>query len=74
MTYVRLSGKVNFTNDEDIINRCFEESAVLTSQFDANRDLVIGYYLTEVTAEFVSFSEELTNRTWTLTNHFDSDQ
>ena len=74
MTYVRLSGKVNFTNDEDIINRCFEESAVLTSQFGDNRDLVIGYYLTEVTAEFVSFSEELTNRTWTLTNHFDSEQ
>ena len=72
MTYVRLSGKVNFTTDEDIINRCFEESEVLTSQFGDNRDLVIGYYLTEVTAEFVSFSEELTNRTWNLTNQYDS--
>ena len=73
MTYVRLSGKVNFTTDEDIINRCFEESEVLTSQFGDNRDLVIGYYLTEVTAEFVSFSEELTNRTWTLTNQYDAE-
>ena len=74
MTYVRLSGKVNFTTDEDIINRCFEESEVLTSQFDDNRELVIGYYLTEVTAEFVSFSEELTNRTWTLTNQYDAEE
>ena len=31
MTYVRLGGKVNFTTDQAIIDRCFENSPVLTS-------------------------------------------
>jgi hypothetical protein len=33
---------------------------------------VIGYYLTEVTAEFASFSPELPSRRYELTNKFDS--
>jgi uncharacterized pyridoxamine 5'-phosphate oxidase family protein len=71
MTYIRLGGKVNFTDDEEVINRCFEESTILTSQFGTNRDVVIGYYLTEVWAEFNSFSEELSGRTYTLKNEYD---
>jgi uncharacterized pyridoxamine 5'-phosphate oxidase family protein len=68
MTYIRLGGKVNFTDDEEVINRCFEESTILTSQFGTNRDVVIGYYLTEVWAEFNSFSEGLSQRTYSLEN------
>jgi uncharacterized pyridoxamine 5'-phosphate oxidase family protein len=66
MTYIRLGGKVNFTHDEAVINRCFEESTILTSQFGTRRDVVIGYYLTEVWAEFNSFSESLSRRTYSL--------
>lgn len=72
MTYVRLGGKVNFTDDKDIIDRCFENSPVLTSQFGENREVVVAYYLTEVWAEFRSFSEELPARTYSLTNKFDA--
>ncbi|MBQ3156374.1 MAG: pyridoxamine 5'-phosphate oxidase family protein [Clostridia bacterium] len=72
MTYVRLGGKVNFTKDEAIVNRCFEESPVLTSQFGNMREFVIGYYLTEVWAEFVSFSNELPKMTYLLPNKFDN--
>ncbi len=71
MTYLRLGGKVNFTRDEDIIARCFEASPVLESQFGSNRDAVIAYYLTEVWAEFSSFSPELQNRTYQLPNKYD---
>jgi len=71
MTYVRLGGNVNFTTDETIINRCFAESPVLTSQFGENRDVVIGYYLTEVWAEFCSFSPESPNKTYQIKNQFD---
>jgi uncharacterized pyridoxamine 5'-phosphate oxidase family protein len=73
MTYIRLGGKVNFTDDEEVINRCFEESTILTSQFGSNRDVVIGYYLTEVWAEFRSFSEGLSGRTYSLKNMYDTD-
>jgi uncharacterized pyridoxamine 5'-phosphate oxidase family protein len=72
MTYVRLSGKVNFTDDAEVIARCFDNSPVLTSQFGDKRELVIGYYLTEVTAEFASFSPELPSKRYELTNKFDS--
>jgi uncharacterized pyridoxamine 5'-phosphate oxidase family protein len=72
MTYVRLSGKVNFTDDAEVIARCFDNSPVLTSQFGDHRELVIGYYLTEVTAEFASFSPELPSKRYELTNKFDS--
>ena len=71
MTYIRLGGKVNFTTDQQIIDRCFAESPVLTSQFGNNREVVIGYYLTETWAEFNSFSEELPRRQYQLTNKFD---
>jgi hypothetical protein len=55
-----------------VIARCFESSPVLTSQFGDKREVVIGYYLTEVTAEFASFSPELPSRRYELTNKFDS--
>ena len=71
MTYLRLGGKVNFTDDPEIIDRCFAESPVLTSQFGNNRDVVISYYLTEVWVEFSSFSPELANKTYTLPNKYD---
>ena len=72
MTYVRLGGKVNFTSEQSVIDRCFEASPVLTSQFGNNRDVVIGYYLTEVWAEFASFSSELPNKNWKLPNKYDT--
>ncbi len=62
MTYLRVEGKVNFTKDPHIIEKCFENSPVLTSQFGDNRDAVVGYYLTEVKAEFESFHDELPSR------------
>lgn len=71
MTYVRLGGKVNFTTDPDVIERCFAASPVLTSQFGDHRDYVIGYYLTEVWAEFSSFAPELKSRTYQLPNKYD---
>ena len=74
MTYVRLGGRVNFTTDQNVIDRCFEASPVLTSQFGNHRDVVIGYYLTEVWAEFSSFSNELPNKTWRLPNKYDAAQ
>lgn len=72
MTYVRVGGKVNFTKDETIVNRCFAESPVLTSQFGDMREVVVGYYLTEVWAEFNSFSEELPRKTYFLKNCYDA--
>jgi uncharacterized pyridoxamine 5'-phosphate oxidase family protein len=66
MTYLRVGGRVNFTEDKEIIERCFENSPVLTSQFGNQREVVIGYYLTEVEAEFCSFSTELENRKYRL--------
>jgi uncharacterized pyridoxamine 5'-phosphate oxidase family protein len=71
MTYIRLGGKVNFTQDEDIIARCFAESPVLTSQFGDDPSVVIGYYLTDVWAEFQSFSPELSAQRYTLPNAYD---
>ena len=71
MTYLRLGGKVNFTDDPDVLDRCFAESPVLESQFGNNRDVVIGYYLTEVWAEFSSFSPELSNQFYRLPNKYD---
>jgi len=71
MSYIRVGGKVNFTEDKDILDRCFKESPVLTSQFGDNREVVIGYYLTEVWAEFSSFAEELPNSRYILVNHYD---
>lgn len=74
MSYVRLGGKVNSTKDPAIINRCFEESPVLTSQFGSNREVVGAYYLTEAWAEFCSFTESLPYRSYTLTNRFDTEE
>jgi uncharacterized pyridoxamine 5'-phosphate oxidase family protein len=73
MTYIRLGGKVNFTRDEDIIQRCIEESPVLASQFGDTPEVIVGYYLTEVWAEFQSFDPSLTGQSYTLTNHFDTE-
>lgn len=71
MTYLRLGGKVNFTDDKGKVEKCFEASEVLTSQFKDNKDLVIAYYLTDVWAEFNSFSPSLPHKTYRLTNQFD---
>lgn len=74
MTYIRLGSKVNFTKDERIIDRCFEESPVLTSQFGDHREFIIAYYLTEAWAEFNSFSEGLTPQTYSLINPYDAQE
>ena len=73
MTYVRLGGKVNFTKDPAIVDRCFAESPVLTSQFGDDREVVVAYYLTEARAEFNSFTDGLPRRSYTLTNKFDTE-
>ena len=73
MTYVRLGGKVNFTKDPATVNRYFEESPVLTSQFGNNRNVVVAYYLTEAWAEFNSFTDGLPHRSYMLTNAFDTE-
>ncbi|MDO4493679.1 MAG: pyridoxamine 5'-phosphate oxidase family protein [Clostridia bacterium] len=72
MTYVRVGGKVNFTKDPAIVDRCFAESPVLTSQFGERRDVVVAYYLTEVWAEFNSFTADLPYRSYQLPNRFDA--
>lgn len=71
MSYLRLGGKVNFTKEKWVIDRCFEESPVLTSQFGEEREMVIAYYLTDVWVEFKSFSSELPNKAYKLTNKYD---
>ena len=71
MSYVRLGGKVNFTKDPAIVNRCFAESPVLNSQFGEQRELVVAYYLTEAWAEFNSFMDGLPYRNYSLSNKFD---
>ena len=71
MTYVRLGGKVHFTEDQTVIRKCFEASPVLKSQFGDRPEAVIGYYLTEAWAEVQSFSPELPHRKYTLTNKYD---
>lgn len=72
MFYLRVGGTVNFTRDEDVIERCFEASPVLTSQFGNDRSHVVGYYLTDAWAEFATFTEGLPNKRWDLTNKFDA--
>ena len=71
MTYIRLGGTVNFTDDPDIISRCFDASPVLTSQFGEQREYVVAYYLTNVWMEFSSFSPELAHKAYQLTNKYD---
>lgn len=73
MTYVRLGGKVNFTKDPAIVDRCFAESPVLTSQFGDDREVVVAYYLTEAWAEFNSFTDGMPRHGYTLTNKFDTE-
>lgn len=71
MTYLRVGGKVNFTRDKSVIDRCFKASRVLASQFGDKKQVVIGYYLTECWAEFASFHPDLENRKYELKNKFD---
>ena len=71
MSYLTVTGKVNFIYDEDIINKCFENSEVLTSQFGNNRSHVSAYYLTECKSDFATFVKELGNHHWDLSNKFD---
>lgn len=71
MAYVRVGGTVNFTKDPAVVECCFAASPVLTSQFGENRSVVVAYYLTDVWAEFSSFSPELPNRSYRLPNHYD---
>ena len=73
-TYLRLGGRVNFTKDEDIVSRCFAESPILTEQFGEARDMVVAYYLTEVRAEFRSFSRGLPQMRYTLPNPYDTQE
>ena len=69
MTYLKVGGKVNFTDDRRLVDRCFEASPVLTSQFGDRREVVIAYFLTEAWAEFSSFAPELENRRYDLSKN-----
>ena len=66
MTYLRVGGKVIFTDEKSVVDRCFSQSPVLTSQFGDRRDLVIAYYLSDAWAEFCSFSPELSDHRYRL--------
>lgn len=68
MTYLRVEGEVNFVKDSDVIEECFRNSLVLTSQFGNRRDAVIGYYLTNVNVEFESFHERLMSHRYKLSD------
>lgn len=72
MSYLRVGGTVNFTRDEALVERCFENSPVLTSQFGDSREHVVAYYLTDAWAEFASFTDGLPNRRYELPNKFDA--
>lgn len=71
MTYIRFGGTVNFTDDPDIIERCFAVSEVLTGQFGDNREAVTAYYLTHAWLQVRSFSPEIHARGYVLTNKYD---
>ena len=71
MSYIRLGGKVNFTKDKNVIEKCFDNSEVLTKAFGDKKEVVIGYYLTEAWAEFESLSTELDNYKYSLPNKYD---
>lgn len=72
MSYLRVGGTVNFTRDKALVDRCFENSPVLTSQFGDSREHVVAYYLTGAWAEFASFSDGLPNRRYELPNALDA--
>lgn len=72
MFYLRISGKVNFTKNKEIVDLCFKNSPVLTSQFGDKREHVVAYYLTQCKAEFQSFSSELPRvKKYELRNKYD---
>lgn len=62
MSYVRLSGRVRFTKDPELVRKCFENSPVLTSQYGSHPEKVIAYYLDDARAEFSTFLPGLENR------------
>ncbi len=68
MTYLRLGGQVHFTQDERLVEKCFEVSPVLTSQFGNRREVVVAYYLSDVWVEFTSFSDQIPNQKYQLPN------
>jgi len=71
MSYLTVSGRVNFTKEADIVERCFDNSEVLTSQYGSQKDHVIAYYLTETKAQFCTFKPGLSNQVYDLPNKYD---
>ena len=71
MTYIRFGGTVNFTDDPEIIDRCFASSEVLTGQFGDNREAVSAYYLTHAWLQVRSFTPGIPAKGYVLTNKYD---
>lgn len=71
MSYLRIGGKVNFTKEKAVIDKCVENSPVLKSQYGDKKEKIVGYYLTDVWAEFCSFDETIGSYKYNLPNKFD---
>ena len=71
-TYLRVSGKAVFCEDEDIIEMCFANSPLLTKQFGDDKKMIIAYFLTDVEAELASFTEGIPARKYILENSKDA--
>ena len=65
---VKLEGKVCFTEDPEVIERCFAQSEALSLRWADHKELVIGYYLQDVKAEIVSYDPGLPHQIYQLPN------
>lgn len=51
-TVLKLTGEALFTEDEEIVSRCFENSDILKSRFLSEPEMIIAYFLKDAIAEF----------------------
>ena len=51
--FLRLKGQVVFSEEEDMIARCLRESPALSKRWGNDPDMLIAYFLKDVTAEFL---------------------
>ena len=65
-TCLRLSGKVCFTEDQDLILRCFRERPAVTAALGGDRKALIAFFLMGVRVEQSACYEEAPLEAWTL--------
>ena len=53
-TVLRITGNAVFTEDEGIVSRCIESSPFLKEKWGAQPDMLIAYFLKDMSAEFTS--------------------